>query len=240
MQIKIKFQLNHPCRLPLHYNHYVQSMIYDLLSDNPEFSSHLHDTGYRFQDRTYKLFTFSQLRGPYLIEDKSICFKDWIELDIRSIDRKFQQILIEKLSSLKEVALGTNRLRIQKIEQSFVSISDSKIHIIMAAPMIVHITNQMKKTYFFSPWDKEFYERLSKNAKRKFITYYGNEPTGDLRITPVDISQRHKVVSKYKDFFITGWRGEYILEGDAALLHFLYQVGLGEKNAMGFGMFTLK
>ena len=53
-------------------------------------------------------------------------------------------------------------------------------------------------------------------------------------------SLKNKLVTKYKDYLITGWKGEFEIRGDAEVLDFLYQVGLGEKNSMGFGMFVIE
>lgn len=46
-------------------------------------------------------------------------------------------------------------------------------------------------------------------------------------------------MTKYKGFYISGWLGEYELSGEAKYLDFLYQTGLGSKNAQGFGLFDV-
>ena len=51
---------------------------------------------------------------------------------------------------------------------------------------------------------------------------------------------KDKYFTKYKNFFIEAWYGLYLLEGNADYLSFLYDAGLGSKNAQGFGMFEIK
>ena len=48
-----------------------------------------------------------------------------------------------------------------------------------------------------------------------------------------------KLVTRYKGILITAWYGTYQLTGERKYLDFLYQTGLGAKNAQGFGMFEI-
>ena len=60
-----------------------------------------------------------------------------------------------------------------------------------------------------------------------------------MELLPVKVQDRDKCVTKYKGFYITGWCGEYVLKGERKYLDFLYQTGIGSKNAQGFGMFDI-
>ena len=51
--------------------------------------------------------------------------------------------------------------------------------------------------------------------------------------------KKDKYVTKYNDFYITGWQGIYELSGKREYLEFLYYVGIGERNSQGFGMFEI-
>ena len=53
------------------------------------------------------------------------------------------------------------------------------------------------------------------------------------------ILEKDKYLTKYKGFFINGWKGIYQLSGERKYLDFLYQTGLGAKNSQGFGMFDV-
>jgi len=44
--------------LPIHYNHMVQAMIYNSLDD--DIADFLHDKGFVYEKRTFKMFAFSR------------------------------------------------------------------------------------------------------------------------------------------------------------------------------------
>ena len=52
--------------------------------------------------------------------------------------------------------------------------------------------------------------------------------------------QEGKFVIGWKIFYISGWFGEYRLEGNRKHLDFLYQAGFGSKNSQEFGMYEIK
>ena len=51
--------------LPIQYNHIIQAMIYSILDD--ELAHFLHEKGFQTEKRTFKMFTFSRLKGRYIL-----------------------------------------------------------------------------------------------------------------------------------------------------------------------------
>ena len=49
-----------------------------------------------------------------------------------------------------------------------------------------------------------------------------------------------KTVTRYKGIWVTGWRGDIVVKAPPAALELLYNAGLGEKNAQGFGFVNIK
>ena len=41
------------------------------------------------------------------------------------------------------------------------------------------------------------------------------------------------------EYYLTGWEGDFLLDGDPETLCLLYQTGLGDRNSQGFGMFRM-
>ena len=60
-----------------------------------------------------------------------------------------------------------------------------------------------------------------------------------IQIKPYGNKEPKKLVTKYKGGFINAWFGDYELSGERKYLDFLFQTGLGGKNAQGFGMFEV-
>lgn len=56
--------------LPIQYNHMVQGMIYSIL--DAELAYFLHEKGFQNQKRTFKMFSFSRLKGSYTLDKKMI------------------------------------------------------------------------------------------------------------------------------------------------------------------------
>ena len=85
MQLLIQIQLEQPLTLPINYNHILQGIVYHAIGPT-ELATFVHDTGYQSEERSYKLFQFSQLNGHYRIKDKQITFDDTVWFEVRSLD----------------------------------------------------------------------------------------------------------------------------------------------------------
>ena len=232
MQLLIELQKIDQFILPVNYNYLLQSMIYNLLKNKEDLSAQLHERGYQLEDKHFKLFTFSLLQGQYKMRGKRIEFLDKVRFEIRTIDQSILFTIAEALSNLVKI------LNV-KIEQKKLTGTSYKIR--MISPLVVRSTDaDTKKTLYYNPFDTEFKSRIMENFARKYQAYYHKVPTGRFDIEPINFSLKNKFVTKYKDYLITGWKGEFEIRGDAEVLDFLYQVGLGEKNSMGFGMFVIE
>lgn len=241
MQLLIELQKIDQFILPVNYNYLLQSMIYNLLKNKEDLSAQLHERGYPLEDKHFKLFTFSLLQGQYKMQGKRIEFLAKVWFEIRTIDQSILFTIAESLSNLNELRIGRNLVKILsvKIEQKKLTRTSYKIR--MISPLVVRSTDaDTKKTLYYNPFDTEFKSRIMENFERKYQAYYHKVPTGRFDIEPINFSFKNKFVTKYKDYLITGWRGEFEIRGDAEVLDFLYQVGLGEKNSMGFGMFVIE
>lgn len=238
MQIHIIVKNDKPCRLPISYHHIQQSAIYNLLKDSPQ-AGDLHDHGANYGKRTYKLFTFGPLMGKYEIIDNNIVFKEEIRWEIRSDDRQMLMILYEKIKQ-EGLILGNNILKNVEAQTQDISIEEDSVYIKMISPICVYSTNpDTKKTYFFSPDDEEFARAVQDNFYRKYTAGYMVDPEYGIDIKPVEVTSKDRYLTKYKGFYINGWKGIYKLSGKRKYLDFLYQTGIGAKNSQGFGMFEV-
>ena len=111
MVIKLVLKPENELVLPINYNYYVQSMIYRLLQDVPQYSSFLHDCGYHMGALKFRLFTFGPITGHYRVLDKIIKFDGRIELEIRSVSEEFIFILRNALRSRESLWLKGQSVR---------------------------------------------------------------------------------------------------------------------------------
>lgn len=87
-------------------------MICNAPESNQDFSRLLYNKGYGDDVRSFKLFTFSPIKGNYLIQDKRISFSDHISLEIRSVDPAIIKHLICDLKENSEVSIARNTLKV--------------------------------------------------------------------------------------------------------------------------------
>ena len=237
ISIKLKFKLDSPLTLSLSYHHKIQSIIYNFLKEDMNFSTSLHD-GFNENSRSFKFFTFSSLSGKCSIHNKCITFYDFLSFEIRSILDGFSVILQRSLASKSWIEIDNSRIYLDSKIISSKEIDESSINIKMLSPITVYKTDD-NKTIFFNPLDDEFNSYVNQNFKRKYDAFYGYLPDEDLILTPLNISLKDKYVTKFKDTYITAWRGDYNLKGPKEYINFLYYTGLGAKNSEGFGMFSI-
>jgi len=137
--------------------------------------------------------------------------------------------------------LGKNRVGIVDISIHKKPVFSRKQKIYFLTPVTVYTTlfskSGKKKTYYYSPFESEFAELITKNLFKKYEAFYKKHPRGSFSIKPAG-GLREKIL-KYKNFIIKGWIGKFEIKGTPKLLYFAYDAGLGAKNSQGFGMFEV-
>jgi CRISPR-associated endoribonuclease Cas6 len=235
---------DNPVTLPLHYQQQLQGLLYHSLR-NPKFSQFLHEVGFRKEKRSFKLFTFSRLYGPHQLnfERKTITFYEEFYWHVGTVLPELTQELGEYLLLHPDVQIGGQPVEVQRIDVEERDIEGEEIEIEMLSPLTVYSTYETvdgsKKTQFFSPYDEVFSHLVELNFRNKYEAYYGVPPKERLFIEPIRATEKHKVVTIFKGFYITAWLGHYRLRSSPGNLTFLYRVGIGGRNSQGFGMFRL-
>lgn len=226
-------------RLPIHYNHLVQSMIYH--SMDREFAEFLHEQGYEVDKRKFKLFTFSRLLGQYEIMGSEIFFTPPIRLIISSPLKEFCQYLLNGLLSRGSIRLGQNEINVEKISVSSPE-AHSEIKVRLLSPVVAYSTllkpEGGKYTCYFQPGEQEFNRLAEENLRKKYQAFHNQQPpAGDLEIKCLKPPRLHLI--KYKNFVIKGYSGLLLLQGPQPLLQMALDAGLGSKNSMGFGLLEI-
>ena len=111
------------------------------------------------------------------------------------------------------------------------------VEIAMRTPLCVYTTRANGNRRFYSPENEEFYRSVEKNLIAKYEAFYGHKPGGAVCLEPIAVAPEDKCVTKYKGWYITGYRGKYRLSAPPDVIDFAYHTGLGVKNSAGFGLF---
>ncbi len=203
---------------------------------NAKYRDFLHDQGYASEQHRFKLFHFSGLRGKYRIVGKQILFDEGFSLEIRTADRRFFELIKACFQVGKTVSLLGQRITVKQVQLPNRRITEDKIRVQMVSAVVARMTDNGHSVYY-SPADSQFSAIVNRNFAEKYQAFTGQIPASKLVIDKV--SNIKKVVSRYKDLWITGYLCQMELRAKAEYLDFLYNTGLGSKNAQGFGMFAL-
>lgn len=237
MRFCIEFESDGPLLFPKEYNHAVQGMIYHLLATDVR--SFLHDSGFGWGGRTFKLFTFSRLLGRFKTTSDKFVFERHVKLWISSPLENLISELANSLVRKGEVDLCGNKLRVVAINVPKKPDLTSIIYRTLS-PVTVYSTlmkaDGRKKTYYYSPLEPEFSELASENLVKKASIIAGKKITGKVEVKPLHEKSCREVICMFKGTVIRAWEGFFRVSGDFPLIEAMYEAGLGSKNSSGFGM----
>ncbi|XOK62488.1 CRISPR-associated endoribonuclease Cas6 [Paenibacillus elgii] len=241
MRIRIKFQFKEKLNVPLHHQELLHGMIYHCIGDD-EFRDRLHNIGFPYEKRQFRMFCFSKLMGAHQFENGRIVFTSPVSFIFSSFHDRLVSELATTLLAKKELYIGQNRVTTAGIEVVDEKIS-SAMHIRMITPVTMYSTlieNNRKKTYYYSPTEEKFSELIANNACKKYEAIHGNPaPETNLELTPLDSRSLRLKTVLFKGTIIKGWMGDFRLTGHPELLRIVHQAGIGAKCSNGMGLFSV-
>ena len=240
MRLEIILKGKNNFKVPFNYNHILSAIIYNKIADL-NFANELHSS------KSFKFFTFSQLYIPKrrIVKDGIIAKDGVISFYISSPNDFLIKSLVDGFLEDLEISFQNQKLTIQKIEALKTPEFSSKSEFKTLAPIIVRTKKEIDgelKIWDLAPSDK-FFKSLENNLIKKYIKF-NNLTKTDKKINIYSDMNfvKRKRISINKGNATTHHRAymmDLILEGDLNLIEFAYDVGIGEKNSMGFGMIKL-
>lgn len=240
MRLEIILKGKNNFKVPFNYNHILSAIIYNKIADL-NFANELHSS------KSFKFFTFSQIYIPKrrIVKDGIIAKDGVISFYISSPNDFLIKSLVDGFLEDLEISFQNQKLTIQKIEALKTPEFSSKSEFKTLAPIIVRTKKEIDgklKIWDLAPSDK-FFKSLENNLIKKYIKF-NNLTKTDKKINIYSDMNfvKRKRISINKDNATTHHRAymmDLILEGDLDLIEFAYDVGIGEKNSMGFGMVKL-
>jgi len=241
MRVKIRLKgLDRRVAVPVHYNHLVQAMVYSNLKAT--MAEELHNKGKVVEGRAFKLFVFSRLFGAYQRNEHCLIFTSEINFYLAIPMTELLSSFAEHLVRKGVIRLAENQMEVLGIEvlMPVEFKGDAKVRFL--SPVTVYSTlltgDGRKRTYYYSPFEKEFTEQIQANLKKKYQAVFGERAKEDWRfeLEPDRVDPRNQRILKYKGTVIKAWDGIYHLNADEELFRLAYDTGLGAKNSQGFGM----
>ncbi|HAZ37393.1 MAG TPA: CRISPR-associated endoribonuclease Cas6 [Clostridiaceae bacterium] len=244
MRAYITLEFKNLLVLPIHYNHIVQAVILKWIGDE-NYSKFIHDGGYTYNKRNYKMYTFSRLQGKFSFDriNKTISYLSPANLVLSTADDKFLEYVVNNVISKDSFRIGNNEVYVKEIRCVSNDIEGKNV-VYTKSPIVVYSTveiNGRKKTYYYNPKEKEFEELIRNNLINKYNALYNEKPLDDeFHIKAIDNFRLKENIDLYKGIVIKGWTGEFEIDGAKKLLNLAYDTGLGSKNSQGFGCIEIK
>ena len=244
MRLIVKFEPeNGILRISVNYNHIIQSFILNNIKE--KLAEWVHDEGYQFGKRRFKLYTFSRLFGENRRYDpisKKLIFEGRVWFKISSVDIEILESFAATLVKEGVVRIGSAKCNLVSIEVERPFKLSGPMKIKAISPITVYRTlytsDGQKKTYYFTPFEKEFEELVFDNLRRKAKAYFSKNDIPPLEgyIKPVRVKKHNEIITKFKGVIVKGWVGIYELSLPEPWFMLAYNAGLGAKNSQGFGM----
>jgi CRISPR-associated endoribonuclease Cas6 len=222
----------------------LQSFVYSIFS--PERARFLHDSGYQYQNRKFKLFTFSWLVGKKKrIEEKHIVFQSPVKLVLSSPLTPVLEDLASGALNKEQMRLGNNNLICNSVKVFREPETTEDMRVKALSPITCYSTMYKKDgtpyTVYYSPFEEEFKEQIHNNLVKKFSLVFPekNLPESKVVIKPIGKPRLQVALFRADDPRpIKGWWGNFRLTGPKELLSVAIDAGLGAKNSSGWGCVT--
>lgn len=227
-----------PFTVPVHYNYFLQSLIYRHLEVH--LAQQLHDEGIGEGTKRFRYFTFSRLMGDFQRRDEQLVFPRGAILYIASPNIAFLESLLIHLLTTEEIEIGKERVPLHKVEAVPQPRYQEEVILKALSPITLRETLRQpgeKYTYYFEPRDHDFSDRIINNLRDKVRFWYERDiPPGDAYCVPyaVDPPKNFHMVN-FKGTWVKGWSGLYRFHAPPEYFQMALDAGLGERNSGGFG-----
>lgn len=257
MELLIKLTRLRGNTLPVNYQYAVSSWIYKVISRADEtYSAFLHEEGFGFDGRRFKMFTFSQLDiRPYRMLGNQIqLLGNEISLTIRFFVDSSMENFIKGLFLHQHCGLGSKHAQTDfqvtgveiKPRQTFANTMRYEC----LSPIVVSAKRDDGSTAYLDPDDPAFGPILIQNLIRKHSALALHQGSTDPEYAQPDYSFRVLSAPRKKgttikegteqETKVIAYLFRFELTTPIELHEVGYYAGFGEKNSMGFGCAIVK
>nr|BCX01851.1 MAG: CRISPR-associated endoribonuclease [Bacteroidota bacterium] len=228
--------------LPWHYPVQLQALVYRWISAaNAQLARKLHDQGFAYASRRYKLFVYSLLYGGQSRAERAgIRMEGQLSFWIASPMRELVEAVAAGLLQRSEVELGEVLLQVEQVlVEPSPNFSGPRVRMQTLSPLVVSTGLQQGgrlEKRFLDPSEPDFSRVLGENLRRKAALLGIPEGEGEVRLEPLRMRSR---LFRVHGTNVRAWEGQFYLQAPVELLQVGYEAGLGERNGQGFGMVRL-
>jgi len=191
MRFKITLSNPNTKKIPINYQHFLSSTIYDYLyTSNIDFSTKLHSGLHIEGNKNFKFFTFSWLQIPdkKIVNSELIINSSQFCLYVSSPWNEFIQNFANGLLEKGNLRIGKEIFPIIQIETStnyivpeYDNTKNISLEFICLSPIVITTKKEYKGKlvkYYYKPTDSydEITEKIKNNLLKKYKSFYNKEP----------------------------------------------------------------
>jgi len=241
--------------ITLNYQYPLSAAIYKIIQRADEaYAAFLHNEGYRHGGKTFKLFTFSDLRTPFdIMGDRMVMRTNTASLTICFHVPDAAENFIKGLFMNQQLDIADSRDKASFIVQQVIAekmpeLQQETVLLQPMSPVVVGRKNERGNYDYVTPADKDFAALLSNNLLEKYATAAEvNEETLEqvkktIHLQPVffKLPPRHRLLTiKAGTAAQTSVRGydkfRIRLQAPADVIAIALDAGIGMHNALGMG-----
>ena len=222
--------------IDLNHSYHLASLIYRSIGrSDSSLSLELH------RPNTFKFFTFSRLMVPgkrfRITGDKMVVESKEIHFFFSTLRDEIAVKLVEGLLEKPEVKVGEAEFVVSEIRVMEEKEVGEKEKFVTLSPVNVTTaehSNGKNRIIDLYPDNPRFYENIRRNLIKKYVAFYGKEPS-DARMELTVLKSKPKRI-RVKNTFHRCVEMVFVAEGSKELMEVGYKAGWGERNSMGFGM----
>lgn len=245
--------------MTLNYQYPLAAAIYKIIQRaDGEYAKFLHDTGYKKEGKSFKLFTFSDIRIPFAIQDDRMLMKEQEALLIvcfhlpdaagHFIKGLFMNQELEVADKKSKVTFRVQQVESVQVMPVHATESSMKVTLQPLSPLVTGWKNDRGHYDYLRPQDANFTHSLLHNWLEKYSAVYDTTTAEiemlkdsikiNVRLFPHPPQQRLITIKAGTDA-ATKLRGymkfQLVIEAPARLIEMAMGSGLGLYNAMGMG-----
>lgn len=227
--------------IPFNYQYPMSCWIYNLIrqSDN-QFSDFIHNIGYEFENKRFKMFSFSNLyefgydatKFGLKIKSETVVFK------IGFLSNEIALNVIQALFSQQQLRLGQTHFKVKNVSVFNQTVETETIKLRTKSPLVIKNYNQK----YLEPYEDEYENIFENNLKRKYAiaAEKGWLPKRELnqKLSIRLLSKKPKkqgIRIKHEKNQVIGYQYQFELTAPKILIETGLLAGFGSQNAQGFG-----
>jgi len=229
VRIKIKLEpVGGRCVIPFSHQYQLASVLYrKMYLADEEYARELHMSG------GFKHFTFSWLHAPKRhITDEGVVCEGEVYMYCSSPSTALMHMVSDGFRADPNLSIGSAHFELRDVETMPEVKIGSSVRFRTLTPILVRTVKNDARTVDLSPKEPLFYTNLIANLQKRYELYTGKR--GRVGVVSVDRVKPKRI--QIKNTYNRAYMMDIEMRGSPYVLRYAYDVGLGEKNSMGFGM----